>query len=313
VRRKGRYTAITAPLGSEEFDRQYWSILRGLQAPSRTTWALLVESYCASDRWLSLRTRTRADYERVLGYLLLHNAARDVTRTKRADVLAAMEANRHRTRFANYIPAVMSVLMEHAIDLGWRKDNPAKGVRRLAVPADRKAAHVPWPDWAVDKFRAEAAPLPRLIFEIGVGTVQRPGDWARFRWEDFDGKALRIVQGKTGVALYLPCTTALVEALGKGNPDRVRRGAILRKRDGNPMSYRYLSQIMLAERKRLGVEAFDLHALRYRGVQELARAGCTDEEIAAYSGHESLSMIRHYSQGARQEARADQAATKRNG
>jgi hypothetical protein len=45
------------------------------------------------------------------------------------------------------------------------------------------------------------------------------------------------------------------------------------------MSYRYMAQIMLGARKRMGLEAFDQHALRYRGVMELAWAGCSDEEI----------------------------------
>jgi hypothetical protein len=55
----------------------------------------------------------------------------------------------------------------------------------------------------------------------------------------------------------------------------------------------------------------DLHALRYRGVQELAWAGCTDDEIAAFSGHASIAMIRKYAGEARQVMRARTAAKKR--
>nr|WP_253880177.1 AAA family ATPase [Paracoccus aminovorans] len=46
-----------------------------------------------------------------------------------ADVIGAQKANAHRTRFANYIPQMLVVLCEHAIDLGWIQNNPAKGVR----------------------------------------------------------------------------------------------------------------------------------------------------------------------------------------
>jgi hypothetical protein len=52
-----------------------------------------------------------------------------------------------------------------------------------------------------------------------------------------------------------------------------------------------MAQIMLDERKRLGLEAYDLHALRYRGVMELAWSKCDDDEIASYSGHSSKDMI----------------------
>ncbi|MBJ2152632.1 hypothetical protein [Paracoccus sp. IB05] len=86
---------------------------------------------------------------------------------------------------------------------------------------------------------------------------------------------------------------------------------ILIKRDGNPISYRYMADLMLKERKRLGLEAYDLHALRYRGVKELAWAGCDDDEIAAYSGHATKEMIAKYAGEARQEMRARQAREKR--
>lgn len=79
----------------------------------------------------------------------------------------------------------------------------------------------------------------------------------------------------------------------------------------NGMSYRYLADVMLRERKRLGLGAYDLHALRYRGVQELAWHGCHDDEIAAYSGHKTKAMIEKYPSEARQIMRARQARAKR--
>jgi hypothetical protein len=65
-----------------------------------------------------------------------------------------------------------------------------------------------------------------------------------------------------------------------------------------------MADLMLKERKRLGLKVYDLHALHYRGVQELAWHGCDDEEIAAYSGHATKSMITKYAGGA-----ADHAST----
>ena len=72
-----------------------------------------------------------------------------------------------------------------------------------------------------------------------------------------------------------------------------------------------MAEIMRRERARLGLLAYDLHALRYRGVMELAWAGCDDDEIAAYSGHASKDMIRRYAGEARQIMRARQAREKR--
>lgn len=86
---------------------------------------------------------------------------------------------------------------------------------------------------------------------------------------------------------------------------------ILCKRDGSKMTYRRLAEIMLAERQRLKLETYDLHAMRYRGVMELAWAGCTDDEIMGYSGHSTKDMVIKYAGAARQIMRAMQAREKR--
>ncbi|MEM9474862.1 MAG: tyrosine-type recombinase/integrase [Pseudomonadota bacterium] len=295
-----------ADANTSEFDRQYWAILANSRL-QRRTFSALIESYRCSDRWTHLKSRTRTDYDRILRYLMEKIGTREIDQMRRQDVLAALQANRDRVRFANYIQQVLSILFEHAIDIGWTDTNPAKGVRKLKVPPSRRKDHIPWPDWAVDRFRSEARQLPLLIFELGVGSVQRPGDWPTFRWQDYDGESLRITQGKTGRQLILPCTKFLRRALIGAS----RRGLnILTLQDGRPMTYRRMSQIMRDERVRLGLVEYDLHALRYRGVMELACANCTDDEIAALSGHSSRDMIRKYAGEARQIIRARSASQK---
>lgn len=316
VRVKGKYLGrITAPEGTAEFDRQYWEILGGKRAGERTSFAALINDYRTSDRYTQRAQRTRADYERALIYLSEKIGSQDVRQLTRAHVLKAMRANEQRTRFANYIAQMVSILCEHAIDLGWINHNPAKGMRKLETPASRRQAHMPWPDWAVDLFRKEAYWPALLIFEIGVGTAQRPADWGRFTWADFDGASLRLRQGKTGVELTLPCTERLRGALERA---KTQLGAapigmrpILTKKDGGPMGYRYIASVMMQERKRLGLEAFDLHALRYRAAMELAWSGCSEAEIASFTGHKTKSMVAKYAGQALQQMTAKRASEKR--
>ena len=315
VRIKGRYHRILASVGTSDFDREYWEIVTGKRMQAKTSFCALIDDYRQSDRFTCLKPRTRADYDKKLDYLRDKIGTRDVKALTRADVIAAQKANAHRTRFANYLVQVLVILCEHAIDLAWITHNPAKGVRALKTPVERQREHLPWPDWAVAKFRANASPLCRLIFEIGVGSVQRPGDWVCFRWGDYDGDSLKLRQSKTGKALILPCTDHLKTALDAAKDALgavpIAGRPILIKRDGNPISYRYMADLMLKERRRLGLEAYDLHALRYRGVKELAWAGCDDDQIAAYSGHATKDMIEKYAGEARQEMRARQAREKR--
>jgi integrase len=240
---------------------------------------------------------------------------RGVARLTQADIYDAMEQNRHRVRFANYLPTAFSMLCKLAVRRRWRTDNPAIGIEPLKVPKDRRQPHIPWTDEAVAKWRAQADPLPRLIFELGVGSVQRPGDLVDFTWGDYDGANLRLRQNKTDKPLVLPCTEELRAALERakaelgGSP--LPHLHIISKENGQRMAYRRMAEIMRAERERLGTLAHDLHAMRYRGVMELAWANCSDEEIEAYSGHSSKAMIRKYAGEARQIMRARQAREKR--
>lgn len=306
---------IKATEGTEEFDRQYWEILTGKRAEARRSWAALIDLHVKSDEWAELSPRYRRDLEPVFAYLVEKIGKADVSRLTQPDIYDAMEANRHRIRFANYIPTAISMLSKVAIPRRWRLDNPAIGIKPKPMPKAKRKPHMPWPDWAVAKFRAEAEPLAKLIFELGVGSVQRPSDLVGFTWGDYNGDTLILRQNKTDVPLTLPCTVALRAALDQSKaalkvapmPNR----NILINAHGDPMSYRTMADAMIKERKRLGLMAFDQHALRYRGVMELAWAGCTDDEIASYSGHTTQAMIRKYAGEARQIMRARQAAAKR--
>jgi hypothetical protein len=316
VRIKGKYFLVDAERETAEFDRQYWEILSGKRAETKTSWKAIIAAMRGSDKWANFSPRYRKDLEPVFIYIEEKIGNADVARLTTADIYDAMEANKHRVRFANYIPTAVSMLAKLAMKKRWLKHNPALKMEQLKVPKDRQKPHVPWEDWAVDLMRAEAEPLPLLIFEIGVGSVQRPDDWVGFTWGDYDGESLKLYQNKSETYLELPCTEMLKAALNNTRaelgfePDKARH--ILTRADGSAMDYFAMAHVMLAERKRLGLTAFDQHALRYRGVMELAWAGCTDDEIASYSGHTSKAMIIKYAGMARQTMRARQAAAKRN-
>ena len=315
-RKGGKYLhRFTAPEGTADFDRQYWEVMTGKKQEAKRSWGAAIAVLRQSDRWAAKAARYRHDLEHVLVYLNDKIGKRDVSRLTQADIYDAMDKNKHRVRFANYIPVAISMIAKELIRRRWLTDNPAKGIERLAVPKERQQPHRPWPNAAVAKFRAEAGALERLIFEIGVGSVQRPSDWLQFAWGDYDGDSLRLRQSKTDKPLVLPCTGALKSALDSAKTalpfSPLPNLHIIRKQDGTRMTYRRMAEVMLAERVRLSLTDYDLHALRYRGVMELAWAGCDDDEIMSYSGHATKAMIRKYAGEARQIMRARQARDKR--
>ncbi|MCL7464509.1 tyrosine-type recombinase/integrase [Phaeovulum sp. NW3] len=316
VRKGGRYYRIYASEGTPEFDDEYWSIVRGKRHAARRSWSVLIAELRKTDKWAGYEPRYREDLEGTFTYLEERIGKRDVRQLTKADIYNAMDKNTHRVRFANYIPVAISMLAKLGQRKGWLKDNPATDIELLKVPEDRKKPHIPWTDAAVETWRREAFDLPMLIFELGVGSVQRPGDLNAFTWRQYeDGQNLKITQSKTGVELLLPCTLNLQAQLDRLRaelgerltPDR----PILANDDGSPMSYYKIARIMRAERERLGVLEHDLHAMRYRGVMELAWAGCDDDEIMSFSGHKTKKMVIKYAGFARQVMRATTAAEKR--
>lgn len=274
----------------------------------KRTWKALIDRYRRHDRFKKLKPRTVKDYEPVLAFITDRYGNLDPAAMRKVHIVDQQDALSG--KFARDFVNVISVLLWVATEIGWRDDNPAREIARKEP--ENKKPHVVWTDQAVAKFRAEASALPLLIFELAMGTVQRPDDLTRFDWEHFDGKEMRLTQSKTDKDMVVPCSDPLIAALQAAKP-KVRRigGTPILQTRGRRMTYRRMAEIMLVERQRLGLEAFDLHALRYRGVQELTWAGCTDDEIASYSGHSSKSMIRKYAGAARQIMRARQANQKR--
>lgn len=306
---KGGVRALVDPTDAG-FWRTYAELLEAKPLPLSRNFAALIKSYRASDGHAKLSPRTKADYSGKLDFISDRYGPTNPAKMQRHHIIALQAANKG--RFASYLVQIMSILMEHAIDLGWREDNPARGIK-YKLPSFT-APHVPWTAKAIAKFRENAAPLPLLIFEIGLGTAQRPGDWQKMNWEDISEGAIHVRQSKTKVDLVIPCTRELLAALPP-RPKVMRidgKTPILTGIHGRRLSQRRVAEIMLAERKRLGVAKHDLHALRYNGVMALAWAGCDDDQIMAISGHKSKQMVSKYAGIARQVMRARQASEKRD-
>jgi integrase len=301
--------------GTPAFAREYARVLSGVEVvqDNKKNFKELINRYFASESFTSKAPRTQADYKKHMTFIQDRMGPLPVAGLQYHHVIRLRDDNAARVREANYLVQVMRILMTHAKELGWRNDNPAEGVGGLQTPKGKEQAHVVWTDEAIAKMRAEASPMAVLIMEMGIGTVQRPDDLTRFKWSDYDGTNLSLVQGKTKKKLVIPVTERLKTLLdaekARLTPHPNRH--ILTSAIGGKFKYRGLSQMFIKERHRVGTLEHDLHALRYRGVQELAWAGCSDEEIASYSGHDSLDMIKKYAGEARQIMRARQAKVKR--
>lgn len=308
--RAGERTALPAP-DDPGFLAAYDAARRGVRPVARIEvrdFRRLIADYRESARWARLAPRTKADYAKVLDWAAAVFGDLRPEAMERRHVLRAQAENRERLRFANYIVQVLSVLFEHATDLGWVKHNPAKGIRLLRGDGD--GPHRPWTPEALEAYEA-AAPggsRARTVQELCIGTGQRIGDVLRMRWDQLRDGGIEVRQGKTGRRLWVPFTPRLKAYLA-GLPRTAL--TVLADGAGRPLAYHAAAKEVMRARKEAGVEAFTIHGWRYTAAAELAAAGCSDDEIMAITGHRAHAMVRKYAGETRQHAQALAAQAKR--
>jgi integrase len=308
--RKGKMWRLLPgdPGADPKASKAYWDHLMGVaRGPRDRTIDTLIASYKKSPAFTSKAQLTRKIYSRTLAYIAEASGKVAADRIKRSDVIEARDANAHRPGAANRVVILMSIIMEHAIDMDWRTDNPAKGVKHFKGGE----GHKPWPPWAIANFRAVAVGPARTAFELCLGTGQRIGDVLAMRWDDIEDDEIFVKQSKTGVELWIPFTDDLrsyLEALPRG-----LRTTIVCNDHGEPYVYRNLLRLFHRSREAAGADDFKPHGLRYNAASELYEAGCTDAQVQAITGHKTRAMAAKYGKGASQRRLAREARGRKNG
>jgi integrase len=204
-----------------------------------------------------------------------------------------------RPGMANLTKAVLSNVMAYAIETGVRADNPFVGLKPY-----RLGTYHTWTDAEIALFerRWPLGTRERLAFALLLYTGQRGGDVVRMRRTDIADGRIRVAQDKTRKGttneLLIPIRPALARALQAGPV--VGMTHIITDARGKPL--RRLTKIIAVAVRAAGLPRRCVaHGLRKAALRRLAEAGSTTKQIAAVSGHRSLSEIERYT------ARADQA------
>lgn len=192
-----------------------------------------------------------------------------------------------------HVKIVLKMLLDHAVALKWRTDNPAE---KIKVSAPKSRVRI----WERDDVMAGAwacvmanqSPVAAMMlteWEIG----QRLTDARMFRWggeyKPEEG-AFKFWQEKTGAWVTIPVSDALrglLEAVH--DPDSLY--LFVDRRTGKPFAEQRLGHVWSAIRTDAGFnKRLQIRALRHSCVVQLARAGCTVPEIASITGHSAFSV-----------------------
>lgn len=264
----------------------------------------LIAAWQQSPEWAALAPSTQAGYVTYTIPLLGMEkvAAARVTRRELTEHRNAIAKVRGPGAATGFVRAA-SALFGWGVENGWLEHSPMFRVKRL------KGGELP--AWSAAEADLAIRHLPehlRRPVVLALFSGQRRSDLIRLPWNAYDGKSIRLKQQKTGAALVIPAHPALRAELVAWRADAAST-LILTNKSGRPWLGSNLSnQLKDALRRIPGFpERRNIHGLRKLAAANLAEAGCTLNEIAAITGHQSLGMLRLYTASADQERLANSA------
>ncbi len=291
--------------GAYEDARRKWEAKRNAKpaeaAIKAGTLAALIAGYRAAPEFRKLAVKTKADYGRVLTLLETRFGDLPAAAANRAWVIRLRDECQDTPRTANYRVAIIGALMAYAIERGLRADNPAFKIKKL----ETGAGHRIWTAAEIAAMTGPAAGDVELPVMLALHTAQRQADVLRLLWSAYDGRVIRLRQGKTGAVLVIPVSAALKARLDR----ETRTGAVIcLTAAGSAWGSDYFRHRFAEVRAKLKLPAdLHFHGLRHTAATRLAESGATDREIMAMTGHKTSSMVTRYTQGAQQERLASAA------
>jgi integrase len=295
-KRGTKQAGLRTSLGSDPHDPEFWQRLRDAKnEPTRSegTFSALIAGW-KEQNWRRLRPASRKSFNHFLNRLDSEAGDRLVANLTRRDIYLMLDGMSGTPNSANYMLAVLRVLLEWGVHRGYRDDNPAIGVKRLKVE-DR--GHEPWPDDGYNFVIAHAPiHLQRMAF-LGRATGQRISDLVKMRPADLalDGITLRI--GKLrDKKHFVPLTAkqmAEINSWGVLDLDFFITTPAGRRCSADYMNILWNAWRDAPEAEPLRDLKMTIHGLRATKINDLRCAGTPDGAIADEIGMSSKMVARY--------------------
>lgn len=266
----------------------------------------LVASYYKSAAYLMLAASSRRVRKNILEKFRLEHGDDPVADLEPKHVRAMIQkkAAGGRPHAANGLLKCLRTILRHAVDLGWRDDDPSLGVRKLRSKSEGFHS---WTDDEIADFEKRWAigTRERLALALLLFTAQRRADMVRMGRQHInrDGM-LDVRQQKTGAALAIPLhpeLKAILDATPKTNL------TFLTTAYGKPFSAPGFTNWFREACYSAGLPGCSAHGLRKAAARRLAEAGCTAHQIGAITGHRTLAELERYTRAVDQRRLAQDA------
>ena len=303
VRRPGhKLVPLPGIPGSDEFMAAYAAAIStvaeiGTNRTRAGTVSAMIVGYLGSAQFHNLAPETQQQYRRILERLRREHGDRAIATLERKHVVMMLDAKAKTPVGARDFLRCLRLLTQYAISIGVREDDPTAGVK-VKLP---KSDGIPtWTDDDIVRFEL-AYPIgtkPRLALALLLGTAARRADVVRLGRGNVRNGLVHMTQQKTGKQMTIPVTSELAEAINTAAPADAM--VFLVDESGKAFTPESFTKWFRKQCKRAGLTGLSPHGLRKASCRRLAEAGCSANEIAAISGHVSLTEVQRYTRAADQ-------------
>jgi integrase len=269
----------------------------------------LALSYLASPAFTTLADNSRLTYRRAIERFCRQHGSKPATGLQRQHIVKLMSGLADRPQAANQLRKILRALMQHAVEIGLRADDPTRDVKLIRIKSDGFHS---WTEREIDQFEARwpIGLRERLAFALLLFTGQRRSDVVRMGRQHIEDGMLRVKQDKTGAELLIPVHAKLQEIIAATPSGHLN---FVLTRDGRPLRLGSFSNWFKDACVAAGLPHCSAHGLRKSAARRLAEAGCTPNEISAITGHQSLNEVARYTRAVDQKRLATIAMAKVKG
>ena len=283
---------------SPEFMQAYENAAAGQPAPiggsqvKPGTLRALAASYFAAPGFRTKSAATQYTYRNIIDRLCREHGDKRAALLQREHAVRLVAARADKPSTANAFRHALRALMQHAVEIGIRADDPTRDVKSVPIKSD---GYHSWTEAEIAQFE-RYHPLnsrARLAFGLLLYTGQRRSDVIRMGRQHMMDGGLTVRQQKTGRTVWIPIHETLVPMIGGTN-----NLTFLVTEFGKPFTAAGFGNWFRDQCRAAGLHGCSAHGLRKAAARRLAEAGCTPHEIAAITGHATLKEVIRYTEAA---------------
>jgi len=269
----------------------------GLSRTTPGTVSAAIISYFNSAAFRALAHETQRSRRGILERFRVEHGDKRIVMLQRAHIDRMVAAKAPTPSAAKNFLKALRAMMAHCIANHMRDDDPTQGIRSPKIKSDGYAT---WSEEHIAAFEARhpIGSRARLAMALLLYTGQRRSDVIRLGRQHLRHGVLHVQQQKTGTRLAIPVNYELQTILDATPGEHL---TFLTTRDGSPFSPAGFGNLFREWCDEAGLpRGLSAHGLRKACCTRLADAGCSEKQIAAISGHLSMSEVGRYTKAADQ-------------